>query len=84
MQKDIKNLEFVQRVNFDFIDSLKNNGTKHLLIFADSCEENCNSKAFVDIANGGRHRGVSTIYIKHNFFHQRILGRVTEHSHCSL
>ena len=67
MQKEIKNLEFVQRVNFEFIDSLKNNGTKHLLIFADSCEENCNSKAFVDIANGGKHRGVSTIYIKHIF-----------------
>ena len=26
MQKEIENLEFVQRVNFEFIDSLKNNG----------------------------------------------------------
>ena len=26
MQKEIKNLEFVQGVNFEFIDSLKNNG----------------------------------------------------------
>ena len=35
MQKEIENLEFVQLVNFEFIDSLKNNGKKHLLIFDD-------------------------------------------------
>ena len=75
MQKEIENLEFVRGVNFEFIDSLKNNGTKYLLIFDDSCEEICNSKAFVDIATAGRHRCLSTIYIKHNFFHQRRLGR---------
>ena len=51
MQKEIENLEFVQRVNFEFIDLLKNNGTKHLLIFDNSCEEIWNSKAFVDIAD---------------------------------
>ena len=68
MQKEIEILEFVQGVNFEFIDSLKNNGTKYFLIFDDSCEEICNSKAFVDIATSGRHRGLSTIYIKHNFF----------------
>ena len=39
MQKEIENLEFVQAVNFEFIDSLKNNGTKYLLIFDDSCEK---------------------------------------------
>ena len=78
MQKEIKNLEFVQGVNFEFIDSLKNNGTKYLLIFDDSCEEICNSKAFVDIATAGRHRGLSTIYIKHNLFHQSKLGRDVE------
>ena len=38
----------------------------------------CNSKAFVDIATAGRHRGPSTIYIKHNFFHQSKLGRDVE------
>ena len=70
MQKEIGNLEFVQGLKFEFVDSLKNNGTKYLLIFDDSCEEICNSKAFGDIATGGRHRGLSTIYIKHNFFHQ--------------
>ena len=78
IQKEIENLEFVQGVNFEFIDSLKNNGTKQLLIFDDSCEEICNSKAFVDIATAGRHRGLSTIYIEHNLFHQSKLGRDVE------
>ena len=36
MQNEIENLEFVQGVNFEFINSLKNNGTKNLLIFDDS------------------------------------------------
>ena len=48
------------------------------MIFDDSCEEICNSKAFVDIATAGRHRGLSTIYIKHNLFHQSKLGRDVE------
>ena len=78
MQKEIENLEFVRGVNFEFINSLKNNGTKYLLIFDDTCEEICNSKAFVDIATTGRHRGLSTIYIKHNLFHQSKLGRDVE------
>ena len=70
MQKEIENFEFVQGVNFEFFDSLKNNGTKYLLKIDDSCEEICNSKAFVDIATARRHRGLSTTYIKHNLFHQ--------------
>ena len=78
MQKEIENLEFVRGVNFEFIDSLKNNGTKYLLVFDDSCEEICNSKAFVDIATAGRHRGLSTIYIRHKFFHLSKLGRDVE------
>ena len=78
MQKEIENLEFVQRVNFEIIDSLKNNGIKYLLLFDEPCGEICNSKAFVDIATAGRHRGLSTIYIKHNLFHQSKLGRVVE------
>ena len=49
MQKEIENLEFVQGVNFEFIDSLKNNGTKYVLIFDDSCEEICNSKALLTL-----------------------------------
>ena len=78
MQKEIENLEFMQGVNFEFIGSLKNNGTKYLLIFDDSCDEICNSKTFVDIANAGRHRGLSTVYIKHNLFHLSKLGRDVE------
>ena len=58
----IENLEFVQRVNFEFIYSMRNNGTKYLLTFDKSFEESfCNSKAFVDIDTVGRHRGLSTI-----------------------
>ena len=64
----------MQGINFEYIDSLKNNGTKYLLIFDDSCEEICNSKALVDIATAGRHRGLSTIYI----FHQSKPGRDVE------
>ena len=30
MQKELENLEFVNGVNFEVIDSLKNNGTKYL------------------------------------------------------
>ena len=70
MQKEIEKFEFVQGVNFEIIDSLKNNGTKYLVKFDDYCDENCNSKAFVDIATAGRYRGLSTIYIKHKLFHQ--------------
>ena len=78
MQKEIKNLEFVPGVNFEFIDSLKNKGTIYLLIIDNSCEKICDSKAFVDIATAGRHRGLSTIYIEHNLFHQNKLGRDVE------
>ena len=74
MQKQIESLEFVQGVNFEFFDSLKNSDTKYLLIFDVFCEEIWNSKAFVDIATAGRHRGLSTIYIKHNLFQQSKLG----------
>ena len=54
MQKEIEKLEFVQGVILEFIDSLKNNGTKYLLLFDGSYEEICDSKAFVDIAQTGR------------------------------
>ena len=78
MQKEIKNLQFVQGIKFEFFDSLKNNGTKYLLKYDNSCEEICNSKAFVDIATAGRHRSLSTICFKHNLFHQSKLGRDVE------
>ena len=78
IQTEIENPEFVKGVNFDFIDSIKNNGTKYLLIFDDSGEKICNSKAFVDVSTAGRHRALSTIYIKHNLFHQSKLGKDVE------
>ena len=62
MQKKNENLEIVQGVNFEFLDLLKNNGTKNLLIFDDSCEKNCYSKPFVDVATAGRH-----LQVKHNY-----------------
>ena len=86
MQKQIGNLELVQGVNFEFIESLKNNATKYLRIFDDSCEEISNLQAFVDIATAGRHRSLSTSYIKHNLFHQSKLGRdvVLQNTHTVL
>ena len=70
MQKNLIILSLFRGVHFEFINSLKNNGTKYLLNFDDSCAEICNSKEFVDTPTAGRHRGFSTIYIKHNLFHQ--------------
>ena len=74
MQKKIENIACVQAVSFEFYESVKNKGTKYMLIFDNSCEQICNSKAFIDIATAGRHR-LSTIYKKHNLFHQSKLGR---------
>ena len=78
MQKEIENLEFVQVVNFEFMDSLKNNGTKYLLIYDEYAGKLCKSKASFEIATAERHRGLSTIYIKHNHFNQSKLGRDVE------
>ena len=77
MQK-FDNLEFVQGVHFECIESTKSNGTKYLLTFDHSCEILCSSKAFLATATAGRHRALITIYIKHNLFHQRNLGRDVE------
>ena len=70
MSKDVKNIEFIEGVGFEFFQNLPNNGTKCLIIFGDSCEEISSSKDFVKIGTAGRHKGLSTIYIKHNLFHQ--------------
>ena len=78
MQNKIDNLEFVQGVNFDFLDLLKRNGTKYSLIFDNSCEEICNSKEFVDIASARKHHELSTVYIWQNVFHQSQFGRDVE------
>ena len=73
-----KNLKFIQGVDFELIEYLPNRGTKHLLIFDDSCEEISTSKQFVKFATAGRHRGLNTIYIRQNLFHQSKLGRGVE------
>ena len=81
MQKVVKSHEFFQGVNFEVVASLKKQRYKvlnYLLIFDDSCEKICNSKAFVDNATAGGHRVLSTIYNKHNLFHPSNLGRDVE------
>ena len=78
MQKEIDKIEFVRDVKFEFIDLLKNSGTRYLVIFDDSCGETYNSIAFVHTDVAGRHLELSTIYIKHNLFHQSKLGRDVE------
>ena len=78
MQKEYDNLEFVQGLRFELINSLKNIITKYLLIFDDSRAGICNATEFVDIAIAGRHRGFSTTYIKHNLFHLSELGKNVE------
>ena len=77
-QKEIDNFEFVRGVHFEFINSLKNNGTKYLFTFDDTCAEVCKSEEFVDIATAGIHWRCSTKYIKHNLLHQSKLGRDAE------
>ena len=68
MSKNIKNVHFIPGVDFQFIQSLPNNGTKYLLIFDDFCEEISSSKNFVKIGTAGRHKGQSTIYVKAESF----------------
>ena len=78
MSIDVKKIEFTEGVDFEFIQNLKNNRKKYLLIFDHSCEEISCSIDFVKNATAGRHKGLSTIYIKHNLFHQSRLGRDVE------
>ena len=78
MQKEIEIVKFVQSLSVEFTDSLKNNVPKYMVTFDRSCEEICNSKAFVNIATAGNYRGLKTTYIKHNLFHQSKLGRADE------
>ena len=81
-------LFFVHCVNFEINDLLKNTNAQYLLVFDDSCDETCNSKALVVIVTNGGHRGLSTNN-KHSFFHRSKLGRdakhwATKHTICSL
>ena len=78
MQKKIQNLDSLQGVNFEFLDSLKNNGRENLLVSDASPEEIFHSKSVFDIATARRHRRLTTIYIKLNLFQQSKLGRNVE------
>ena len=78
MTKDVKNVEFIERVDFEFVRNLPNNGTKYPLVFDNSCEKISSSKDFVKIATAGRHKRFSTKYIKHNLFDQSRLGKDIE------
>ena len=84
MLKEIENTEFVQGVNLDFIDLLENNRTKYLLIFDDSRQKSCNSREFEEIAVAGRHPGLSTIQMKHYFFHKSKLRRDIDHQNTQI
>ena len=78
MQKKIANLEFVQWVNFEFLESVKNNDTKYLLTSDDLFEESCNSKMFIICATTEKHLGLNTIYTKHKLLHQSKVARDVE------
>ena len=78
ISKNIKNIHFIQGVDFELIHSLHNNGAKYLLIFDNSCEEISSSKDFVKIAKAGRHKGLRTIFINHKVFHHSRLGKDIE------
>ena len=51
---------------------------QNLFIFDDSFEEISKSKQYVKFATVGRHKGLNTMYIKHNLFQQSKLGRDVE------
>ena len=78
LQKEIRNIDFIGSLDFDFSDNLQNDGTNYLLIFDDSCDEISRSEQFEKIAIAGRHRKLNCIYIKHNLFHKSANGRDTE------
>ena len=78
MQKEVRNIECIGSLDFDFIANLPNDGTNYLLIFDDSCDEISRSKQFEKKAIAERHRKLNCIYIKHNLFHKSANGRNTE------
>ena len=77
-QKEVRNIEVIGSLDFDFIENLPNDGTNYLLNFDNSCDEISRSKQFEKIATAGTHRKLNCIYIKHNLFHERAFGRDTE------
>ena len=78
MQKEVRNIEFIESLYFDFIENLPNDGTNYLFIFDESCDKNSRYKQFEKIAIAGRLRKLTCIYIKHNLFHKIANGKDTE------
>ena len=78
MQKETHNIEVVQSVNFEFLDSLENNSTKYLLIFKRVMCRILHFKSFADNAIAVRQGGLRTIYIRQNLFHRNKLGQDVE------
>ncbi len=78
MQTEVSNIEFVQCIDFEMIESLPADGTNYLLIFDDSCAELSKNQKFEKLATSGRHRKLNAIYIKHNLFHKSSIGRDAE------
>ena len=64
----MENFELFQVVDFELKHSSNSNGTKYLLISDTSSEDIGTSKTFADVATAGRHRGLSTSYIKRKLF----------------
>ena len=74
MLSHLHNIEFIQCIDFQMIANLPSDGSTYLLIFDDACTEISKSKEFVKLATAGRHKNISVIYIKHNFFHKSSAG----------
>ena len=68
MRKKIEIIEFVQGVDFGIYDALRSKKTNYSLTVGELCGEICNSKAFVDKATAGRHRGKDNMNKKHSLF----------------
>ena len=78
MQKELRNIEFIGILDFDFIENLPNDGTDYPLIFDDSCDEISRSKQFEKRTVAGRHGKLNCISIKHVLLHKSANGRDIE------
>ena len=73
--KKVENkMNIVNCLDLEMIKTLQN----WLLIFDDSCEEIYQEKDFEKIAVSGRHRGIHSIFVKHNLFQQNRWSRTID------
>ena len=78
MQQEIEYLVFVQGVIFEFIDSLKTTVQSTCQFLTSLVKRFAVQKPLLTLPQLGKHRGLSTIYIKHNLFHKSKVGRDVE------